>query len=87
MGKSLDPSLTSPHQIPRGSCGMLNGKYTLEAMEKMLQHQGTDHHNPKKAASRDQLRASTTEAMANIVLQVTSHKSYFEFLQNLHDGD
>jgi hypothetical protein len=45
------------------------------------------HRNPKKAASQDQLHALTLEAMAKTVLQVTSHQSYSDFFQNLHDGD
>jgi hypothetical protein len=56
-------------------------------MDKLSQQQGTDHHNSKKAASQDQLRASTPEAMAKIVTHVNPHQSYSEFFQNIHDGD
>jgi hypothetical protein len=47
----------------------------------------TDYHNYKKDEFQDQLRATTPEAMAKIVLQVTSHQSYSDFFQNLHYGD
>jgi hypothetical protein len=42
---------------------------------------------PKKLLLKNQLRASTPEAMSKIVLQVTSHQSYTEFFQNLDEGD
>jgi hypothetical protein len=87
MGNFVDASLTSSHQVSCGPFDVLYGKDTLEAMEKLSQQQGKDHHNPQKSASRDQLRISTPEAMANIVPQVTSHQSCSEFFQNLHDGN
>jgi hypothetical protein len=55
-------------------------------MEKFPPQQVTDHHKSQKAYSQDQLRASAREATAKIVPQVTSHQSYSEFFQNLHDS-
>jgi hypothetical protein len=64
-----------------------NMKSTPEAMGKFLDHQGTDHYNPKKYESQDQLRASTPEAMVKIGPLEISYQSYSEFFHNLHDGD
>jgi hypothetical protein len=58
-----------------------------EAMGKFMDHQGTDHYNPKKYESQDQLRASTPEAMVKIGPLEISHPSYSEFFHNLHDSD
>jgi hypothetical protein len=79
MGNFVDPSLTNSHQVSCVPCDVLYGKDTPEGMEKFSQQQGTDHHNPKKSASQDQLRASTPEASDKSVLQVTSHQSYSDF--------
>jgi hypothetical protein len=64
-----------------------NTTSTPEAMGKFLDHQGTDHYNPKKYESQDQLRTSTPEAMVKIGPLETPHPSYSEFFHNLHDGD
>jgi hypothetical protein len=70
----MDPFLTSSHQVYCGPFDVLYRKDTPDAMDKLSQQQGMDHHNPKKASSQDQLRAATPEAMAKFVLQVTSHQ-------------
>jgi hypothetical protein len=60
---------------------------TLEAMGKFLDHQGTDHYNPKKYESQDQLCASAPEAMVKIGPLEIPHPSYSDFFHNLHEGD
>jgi hypothetical protein len=55
---------------------------TSDAMGKFLDHQGTDHYNPKKDESQDQLRASTLEAMVKIGPLEIPHPSYSVFLQS-----
>jgi hypothetical protein len=52
-----------------------------------LSKQLTDFHKYQKDEFQDQLRASTPEAMAENVPLATSHPSYSDFLQNLHDSD
>jgi hypothetical protein len=60
---------------------------TPEAMGKFLDPQGTDHDNPEKYESQDQLRALTPEAMVKIGTLEITHPSYSDFFHNLHDGD
>jgi hypothetical protein len=45
-----------------------------------------DSHN-QKDESQDQLRAPAPEAMAKNIPLATSHPSYSELFQNIHDGD
>jgi hypothetical protein len=60
---------------------------TPEDMGKFLDHQGTDHYNPKKYESQDQFHASTPEAMVKIGPLEITHPYYSDFSHDLHDGD
>jgi hypothetical protein len=60
---------------------------TPESMVKFMDHQGTDHDNPEKYESQDQLRTSTPEAMGKIGPLEIPHPSYSEFFHDLHNGD
>jgi hypothetical protein len=55
---------------------------TPEAMGKFMDHQGTDHNNPKYK-SQDQLHTSTPGAMAKTGPLEISHQSYSDFFHNL----